>query len=42
VILIGAIGGMILSGLLGLFIGPVILAIVHRLYTNWVNDTELA
>ena len=40
VILIGAIGGMMFQGILGLFIGPVILAIVHRLYTNWVNTPE--
>ncbi len=41
-ILMGAIGGMIFQGILGLFIGPVILAIVHNLYTAWVNDTEIA
>ncbi len=41
IILIGAIGGMMFQGILGLFIGPVILAIVHRLYINWVNDTEM-
>ena len=29
VILIGAIGGMMLQGILGLFIGPVVLAIMH-------------
>ena len=40
VILMGAIGGMIFQGILGLFIGPVVLAIVHNLYTEWVNDTE--
>ncbi|MFK5878753.1 MAG: AI-2E family transporter [Flavobacteriaceae bacterium] len=39
VILIGALGGMMLFGILGLFIGPVILAITHRLYTSWVNNT---
>lgn len=37
VILIGAIGGMMLMGILGLFIGPVILAVAHRIYMNWVN-----
>jgi len=42
VILMGAIGGMIFQGILGLFIGPVVLAIVHNLYTAWVNDTEVA
>ncbi len=41
IILMGAIGGMMFQGILGLFIGPVILAIVHRLYTSWVNETEM-
>ncbi len=39
VILIGAIGGMMFLGILGLFIGPVILAIAHRLYMNWVSTS---
>lgn len=39
VILIGAIGGMMFLGILGLFIGPVILAIAHRLYMNWVSSS---
>lgn len=38
VILIGALGGMMFMGMLGLFIGPVILAIAHQLYTAWVLD----
>ena len=38
VILIGALGGMILQGILGLFIGPVVLAIVYNLYLSWVNQ----
>ena len=41
VILIGAIGGMMLQGILGLFIGPVVLAIMHNLYIGWVNHTEM-
>jgi len=41
IILMGAIGGMIFQGILGLFIGPVVLAIMHNLYTAWVNDTEI-
>jgi len=40
VILMGAIGGMMFQGILGLFIGPVVLAILHKLYTSWVNQTE--
>ena len=41
IILIGAIGGMIFQGILGLFIGPVVLAILHNMYTNWVNTGEI-
>lgn len=37
VILIGVIGGMIADGLLGLFIGPVLLAIGYVLLVEWVK-----
>lgn len=40
VILIGALGGMLFMGMLGLFIGPVILAIVHQMYITWVSENE--
>ena len=40
IILMGAIGGMMFQGILGLFIGPVVLAIMHKLYINWVSQTE--
>ncbi len=40
IILMGAIGGMMYQGILGLFIGPVVLAILNELYTNWINQTE--
>ncbi len=36
VILIGALGGMMLQGILGLFIGPVILALGYQIYSNWI------
>jgi predicted PurR-regulated permease PerM len=36
VILIGTIGGMLLHGIIGLFIGPVVLAVVYRMYLYWV------
>jgi len=39
VILIGAIGGMIAAGVIGLFIGAVILAIGYKLFTAWVEDS---
>ena len=38
VILIGALGGMMLQGILGLFIGPVVLAIAYNLYLSWVKQ----
>lgn len=38
VVLIGALGGMVTSGILGLFIGPVILAVGYRLFWQWVDD----
>jgi len=43
VILLGAIGGMIMSGILGLFTGAIVLAIGYMLYTHWlVNDESPA
>lgn len=38
VILIGALGGMVAGGIIGLFIGPVMLAIGYRLFWQWVDD----
>ena len=38
VILIGALGGMMLQGILGLFIGPVVLALGYQLYNTWVAE----
>jgi len=42
VILIGALGGMMTMGMLGLFIGPVILAIGYQLYHAWVSESQAA
>ncbi|MDO6680435.1 AI-2E family transporter [Shewanella sp. 4_MG-2023] len=36
VILLGAIGGMILSGIVGLFVGAVILALSYKLFSAWL------
>jgi predicted PurR-regulated permease PerM len=41
VILIGAIGGMLLNGIIGLFVGAVVLAVVYKLFGEWLN-TERA
>lgn len=38
VVLIGALGGMVATGIIGLFIGPVMLAVGYRLFWQWVND----
>jgi predicted PurR-regulated permease PerM len=38
VILLGAIGGMILSGIIGLFVGAVVLAVGYRLFTAWLGQ----
>jgi predicted PurR-regulated permease PerM len=38
VILIGAIGGMISSGIIGLFIGSVILAVGYKLFMAWLEE----
>ena len=38
VILIGAIGGMIMSGIIGLFIGAVVLAIWYKLFGLWLEQ----
>jgi predicted PurR-regulated permease PerM len=40
VILLGAIGGMISSGIIGLFFGAVILALGYELFMAWLNPEE--
>jgi predicted PurR-regulated permease PerM len=45
VVFIGAIGGMILSGIIGLFVGAVVLVLGFKLLMVWVQrdgDTEMA
>ena len=37
VILLGAIGGMILTGIIGLFVGAVVLALAYRLLVEWLT-----
>lgn len=42
VILIGALGGMVTGGIIGLFVGGVVLAVGYQLFMEWVDtsDTE--
>jgi len=43
VILLGAIGGMMLSGLIGLFVGSVVLALGYKVFQAWlINDMPTA
>jgi len=41
VILIGALGGMVMYGMVGLFIGAVVLSIGYQIYLLWVNNWEI-
>ena len=40
VILIGAIGGMLSSGILGLFLGASVLAIAYNLFMTWLKEND--
>jgi len=40
VILIGALGGMVSAGIVGLFIGAVALAVGYKLFMDWVNQPD--
>ena len=40
VIVIGAIGGMLSSGIIGLFVGAVVLAVGYELFAAWVKGNE--
>jgi len=42
VILLGAIGGMLLSGIIGLFVGAIVLALGYELFIKWLDDGEAA
>jgi predicted PurR-regulated permease PerM len=42
VILLGAIGGMMLAGIIGLFVGAVVLSITYTLFMAWVNEKSEA
>jgi predicted PurR-regulated permease PerM len=41
IILIGAIGGMMLMGMIGLFVGAVIFALAYTLFEFWIHDPEV-
>jgi predicted PurR-regulated permease PerM len=41
VILIGALGGMATAGIMGLFLGAVLLAVGYKIFMDWVAAPEL-
>jgi predicted PurR-regulated permease PerM len=40
VVLLGAIGGMITSGIIGLFVGAVVLSVGYKLFQAWLESGE--
>ena len=40
VIFVGAIGGFLTFGIIGLFLGAVLLAIAYQLFQAWLGDAE--
>jgi predicted PurR-regulated permease PerM len=42
VVFLGTLGGFILSGIIGLFVGPVVLTLGYKLFLAWVNDGTAA
>jgi len=38
VILLGVLGGMLAYGLVGIFIGPVIMAVFYELFVLWMEE----
>ena len=42
VILLGAIGGMMMSGIIGLFVGAIVLALGYELFMAWLDNSEVS
>jgi predicted PurR-regulated permease PerM len=40
VIFLGAIGGFVLQGIIGLFVGAVVLSVGYTLFTSWLEEAE--
>jgi len=40
-ILAGVIGGLIAFGLVGIFVGPVLLAVAYKLLGDWIAEVDL-
>ncbi|PCD86426.1 putative inner membrane protein [Vibrio mediterranei] len=42
VLLLGALGGMAMSGIVGLFVGAVVLSLSYQLFVSWLEEPEKA
>ena len=42
IILLGALGGMVTAGMIGLFVGAVFLTLGYVIFMAWVDDQEPA
>jgi predicted PurR-regulated permease PerM len=42
IILIGVIGGTLSYGITGLFLGPIVLAVIWELFSAWIREAESA
>jgi predicted PurR-regulated permease PerM len=40
VIFLGAIGGFVLEGIIGLFVGAVVLSVGYTLLTSWLEEAD--
>jgi predicted PurR-regulated permease PerM len=40
VIFLGVIGGFIMSGFIGLFVGPIVFSIGYKLFVAWLDDNS--
>ena len=41
-IALGVIGGVLVFGFIGIFLGPVLLALGHMLLGHWINEEKAA
>jgi predicted PurR-regulated permease PerM len=42
IILIGVIGGTLAYGITGLFLGPIVLAVIWELFVSWIDERDSA
>jgi predicted PurR-regulated permease PerM len=42
IILLGVLGGTLAGGITGLFLGPIVLAVIWELLASWLSEAEIA